>query len=183
MRSRFIPEQEQLMTPLGDGEEERAQNGAEIQPGRDRHANDDGAAGRAEDEANRHCQHVNDDDVFEHVGIAQDAGAVGQEEQAETPVEQDAQTEAGEAEKDRRNYRDARPQRSGRQRAQPFAWMESVGVQVAEIVDEVFRRGQEREGKEGEARPSQERQPGLRLARQPGLPYGKDRGPVRRCRS
>ena len=74
MDRRPLPQEHQLRPPLAQGEEEREQEGADQEPGRNLRLDAGRAGHRAQHEAHRHDHHVEQEDALEPEGVGE-AGA------------------------------------------------------------------------------------------------------------
>ena len=139
------------MAALGEGQEEREQDRAHEQPVAEHHLDGQRARHRAQDEADRDREHVEDHDVLEAEGVGEVQGEVAEraEEEARAEGPGDARRPAA-----RRMAAATRAARSGSaplaMRPRALRGVEAVALHVHEVVDEVDGAGQ---GAEDERRP------------------------------
>jgi hypothetical protein len=144
-------QRDQLVTSLGQREEEREQNRAHQEPAAELHVDREGPGHRPENEAEGDGEHVEDDDVLEAERVGEVQDDVGRSRGSESGTEGQRGAQTGHEKQGRGEP--GRPYRQGAagQRAKSLPGMEAVTLEVREVVDEVHGPGECTEHQERQA--------------------------------
>ncbi len=148
MAGRAVGEEHELVAPLAQREEQRQQDRQDQQPVADADVDHDGARRRAQHEADRYGQHVDDDDVLQRPGVEGEQADVRRAEQAEGRPEPERGPEGGDAEHRGRRQRGRHRNRAGRDRPIPLDRMAAIGLPVRHVVEEIDDAGERAEDDE-----------------------------------
>jgi hypothetical protein len=156
LRGGAFGEQHQLVTALGEGEEESQERGAENQPARDVDVDRRRAGENAQHEARRDRHHVEDDDMFQHDRVEEIERQVRGEQQDESRAEREREGSGAGDQHRGGGRRDAGCELAGGNRPQPLDRMLAILGAITQVVDEIDRARRGAKGGEGERSMSEE---------------------------
>lgn len=142
-------QEQNLMSTLAEAKKEGEQDGTEIQPGRDLHANDGCPGGGSKDESTGDGKNIDDNQVLEIEGVGRHQDGVAGRHQCKRCAEQNAEPHREKHQNNRNEHRGPNTDTPGSYGPVSLDRMQAVRLDIGGIVEQVDAGGEGAKEQEG----------------------------------